>query len=280
MTAPDPDALVLLTACADPETAALLEAKLQGAGLHVVLQGEQHRAMLGTLGPYVEPRLLVKASELDQARALIVPDLGGAMAEPDSGAPDLTTRPDRDDEAWESQRRRRRRWMALAVLVLPALLLLVPVAVVAMRGRPGHVVDSAELGYRVVFPGVEPTSGWGPDGPVRVHADQGQDPRTGIQYAVSCVLPAESVEDDPSERFRRAKEVLERKLGPLEERTIGEGARAPHELTSGDGRVVVRVVLAGQRTFFLLASGPGANDSRDTRRFFDSFTAREPKLDG
>jgi len=280
MTAPDPDALVLLTACPDPETAALLEAKLQAAGLHVVLQGEQHRAMLGALGPNVEPRLLVKASELDEARALIVPDPGGAMAEADPGASDLTARPDRDDEDWESRRRRGRRWMALAVLVLPALALLVPVAVVAVRGRPGHVVDSAELGYRVVFPGVEPTSAWGPPGPVRVHADQGQDPRTGIQFAVSCILPAESVEDDPAERFRRAKEVLERKLGPLEERTIGDGARAPHELTSGDGRVVVRVVLAGQRTFFLLASGPGANASRDTRRFFDSFTAREPKLEG
>ena len=280
MTAPDPDALVLLTACPDPETAALLKAKLQGAGLHVVLQGEQHRAMLGVLGGYVEPQLLVKASELEQARALIVPDPGGARTEPDPAAPDLTARPDRDDEAWASRRRRRRRWMALAVLLFPAAGLLVPAAVVAVRGRPGHVVDSAELGYRVVFPGEEPTSAWGPPGPVRVHADQGQDPRTGIQYAVSCILPAESVEDDPVERFRRAKEVLERKLGPLEERTIGEGARAPHELVSGDGRVVVRVVLAGQRTFFLLASGPGAHESRDTRRFFDSFTAREPKLDG
>jgi hypothetical protein len=279
MTAPDPDALVLLTACPDPETAALLKAKLQGAGLQVVLQGEQHRAMLGALGSYVEPRLLVKASELDQARALIVDDPTAAIAETDPGAPDLTARPDRDDEAWAARSRRRRRWIALAVLLFPALLLLVPVAVVTARGRPGHVVDSAELGYRVVFPGVEPTSAWGPPGPVRVHAAQGQDPRSGIQYAVSCVLPAESVEDDPAERFSRAKEVLERKLGPLEERTVGEGARAPHELVSGDGRVVVRVVLAGQRTFFLLASGPGANESRDTRRFFDSFTAREPKLD-
>jgi len=280
MTAPDPDALVLLTACPDPETAALLKAKLQGAGLHVVLQGEQHRALLGALGSYVEPQLLVKASELDQARALIVEDSSGARAEADPGAPDLTARLDPEDEAWASRRRRRRRWIALAVLLLPVLALPIPVLVEAVRGRSGHVVDSAELGYRVVFPGAEPTSAWGPPGPVRVHADQGQDPRTGIQYAVSCVLPAESVEDDPAERFRRAKEVLERKLGPLEERTIGEGPRAPRELVSGDGQVVVRVVLAGQRTFFLLASGPGVQDSRDTRRFFDSFTAREPKLDG
>ena len=280
MTAPDPDTLVLLTACPDPESAALLKAKLQGAGLHVVLQGEQHRAMLGVLGPDVEPQLLVRASELDQARALIAPDPGGAMVEADPGAPDLASPPDRDDEARASLSRRRRRWMALAVLLFPALVLLVPVAVVAVRGRSGHVVDSAELGYRVVFPGTVPTSAWGPPGPVRVHADQAEDPRTGIQYAVSCILPAQSVEDDPAERFRRAKEVLERKLGPLEERTIGDGAGAPHEFASGDGRVVVRVVLAGQRTFFLLASGPGANASRDIRRFFDSFTPREPKLDG
>jgi hypothetical protein len=280
MTAPDPDALVLLTACPDPETAALLKAKLEGAGLHVVLQGEQHRAMLGALGSSVEPRLLVKGSELDQARALIVDDPTAALAESAPGEPDLTTRPDRDDEAWASRARSRRRWIALAVLLFPVLLALVPVTLAALRARAGHVVDSAELGYRVVFPGVEPSSSWGPSGPVRVHADQGHDPRTGIEYAVSCVLPTADVEDDPAERFRRAKEVLERKLGPLEERTVGEGARAPRELTSGDGRTVVRVVLAGRRTFFLLASGPGAHESRETREFFDSFAAREPTLDG
>ena len=33
MTAPDPDALVPLTACPDSQTAALLKAKLEGAGL-------------------------------------------------------------------------------------------------------------------------------------------------------------------------------------------------------------------------------------------------------
>ena len=146
MTAPEPDALVLLTACADPETAALIKAKLQAAGLHVVLQGEQHRAMLGALGSYVEPRLLVKASELDQARALIVPDPGGTMAEADLGAPDLAARHDRDDEASASRSRRRRRWMALAVLLLPAVALLIPAAVVAVRGHAGHVVTGNGAG--------------------------------------------------------------------------------------------------------------------------------------
>ena len=82
--------------------------------------------------------------------------------------------------------------------------------------------------------------------------------------------------DDPAERFRRAKEVLERKLGPLGERTISAGAGAPHELTSEDGHTVVRVVLAGRRTFFLLASGSRPLESRETRGFFDSFAAREP----
>jgi len=279
MTAPDPDALVPLTACPDSQTAALLKAKLEGAGLHVVLQGEQHRAMLGTLGAYVEPRLLVKASQLEQARALVVEDSSGPVTETDPGAPDLTAHPDRDDEAWAARARRRRRWIALAVLLFPVVAALVPLTLEALRGRPGHVVDSAQLGYRVVFPGLEPSSSWGPPGPVRVHTDQGHDPQTGIEYAVSCVLPAADVEDDPAERFRRAKEVLERKLGPLEERTVGEGAQAPHELTSEDGRTVVRVVLAGQRTFFLLASGPRAHESRVTREFFDSFAARTP-IDG
>jgi len=280
MTAPDPDALVLLTACPDPETAALLKTKLQAAGLHVVLQGEQHRAMLGAPGAYIEPRLLVKASELEQARVLIVDDPTGSSAAIDVGAPDLTTVPDRDDEAWAARRRSRRRWMALAVLLFPLALGGVAIPLGVLRGGPKHVVDSVELGYRVTFPGVEPTSTWGPPGPVRIHADHGQDPRTGIEYVVSCVLAPGDLDDDPAERFHRAKDVLERKLGPLEERTLGTGARAPHELTSGDGRTVVRVVLAGRRTFFLLASGPGVHDSRETRAFFDSFTAREPALDG
>jgi hypothetical protein len=276
MTAPDPDALVLLTACPDPETAALLKAKLQGAGLHVVLQGEQHRAMPGALGAYVEPQLLVKASQLEQARALVVEEPTGAMAESEPGAPDLTARPDPDEETWAARRRSRRRRIALAMLLLPVIGTAVLLAVGALRGRPKHVVDSAGLGYRVVFPGVEPSSSWGPPGPVRVHVDQGHDPGTGIAYAVSCVLPEAEVEDDPAERFRRAKEVLERKLGPLDERTVGAGARAPHELTSEDGRTIVRVVLAGQRTFFLLTSGLKPVESRGTRAFFDSFAAREP----
>ena len=280
MTAPDPDALVLLTACPDPETAALLKAKLQSAGLHVVLQGEQHRAMLGPLGAHIEPRLLVKASELEQARSLVIDEPAASPDSTDPGTPELTTTSDRDDEAWAARRRFRRRRMALAVLLFPLVLGGVAIPLGLLRGGPRHVVDSAELGYRVTFPGVEPTSSWGPPGPVRIHADHGQDPRTGIEYVVSCVLAPGDLDDDPAERFRRAKEVLERKLGPLDERTLGQGARAPHELTSGDGRTVVRVVLAGRRTFFLLASGPGVRDSRETRAFFESFRTREPALDG
>lgn len=280
MTAPDPDALVLLTACPDPETAALLKAKLQAAGLHVVLQGEQHRAMLGAVGAYVEPRLLVKASEIEQARALVIEEPTDDTAERDPRAPDLEARPDRDDEAWAARGRSRRRWMALAVLLFPLAAGLVPVTLGVLRGRPKHVVDSAELGYWVVFPGVEPTSGWGPPGPVRIHADHGRDPRTGIEYAVSCVLATGDLDDDPAERFRRAKEVLERKLGPLGERTVGKGARAPRELTSEDGRTVVRVVLAGRRTFLLVVLGPEALGARDTREFFDSFATRDASVDG
>lgn len=278
MTAPDPDALVLLTACPDSQTAALLKAKLEAAGLQVVLQGEQHRAMLGALGAYIEPRLLVKASELDRARAVVVEDVTETAAETDSGALDLRAGSDHDEEVWAARARRRRRWLALSVLLLFILPVwaLVPLAVEALRGRPTHVVDSPELGYRVAFPGVEPTSSWGPPGPVRVHADQGRDPQRGIEYVVSCVVPSADVEDDPAERFRRAKDLLERKLGPLGERTVGSGAEAPHELTSADGHVVVRIVLAGRRTFFLVVDAERPLDKRDTRVFFDSFTTREP----
>lgn len=270
MTAPDPDALVLLTACPDRETAALLQAKLQAAGLDVVLQGEQPR------GAHVEARLLVKASQLDQARALVVEEPTGDTEATDSAAPDLTARPDRDDEAWAARSRSRRRWMALAVLLFPLAVLLVPLTFGLLRHGPKHVVDSAELGYRVVFPGVEPTSEWGPPGPVRVHADHGRDPRTGIEYAVTCVLAAGDLDTDPAERFLRAKAVLERKLGPLDERTVGEG----RELTSEDGRTVVRVLLAGRRTFLLVVMGPAALGARDAREFFESFAAREASIDG
>jgi len=271
MTGPDPEALVLLTACSDPETAALLQAKLQAAGVHVIVQGDEHRAMPGLPGPDVEPRLLVKASELEQARVLVAEDPTGDTPASDPGAPDP------DDEAWADRSRSRRRWLALAVLFLPLLLMLVPLTFALLHAGPKHVVDSAELGYRVVFPGAQPTSDWGPPGPVRIHADHGRDPRTGIEYVVSCVLAAEDVDHDPTERFRRAKEVLERKLGPLEERAVGEGAR---ELTSGDGRTVVRVVLTGRRTFLLVVLGPAALGARDTRDFFDSFATREAAIDG
>lgn len=175
MTASDPDALVLLTACPNPATAALLRAKLEAAGVHVVLQGEQHRAMLGAPSADVEPRLMVKASELDEARAVVAEEPTEDTAERGPEAPDFTVRPDRDDEAWAARTRSRRRWMALAVLLFPLAAGLVPVTLGVLRGRPKHVVDSAELGYRVVFPGVEPTSEWGPPGPVRVHADHGRD---------------------------------------------------------------------------------------------------------
>ena len=170
--------------------------------------------------------------------------------------------------------------MALAVLLFPLAAGLVPVTLGVLRGRPKHVVDSAELGYRVVFPGVEPTSGWGPPGPVRIHAITGAIRARASEYAVSCVLATGDLDDDPAERFRRAKEVLERKLGPLGERAVGEGARAPRELTSADGRTIVRVVLAGRRTFLLVVLGPEALGARDTREFFDSFATRDASVDG
>jgi hypothetical protein len=69
--------------------------------------------------------------------------------------------------------------MALAVLLLPPRVLLVPLTFGLLRAGPKHVVDSAELGYRVVFPASQPTSEWGPPGPVRIHADHGRDPRDG-----------------------------------------------------------------------------------------------------
>jgi len=70
------------------------------------------------------------------------------------------------------------------------------------------------------------------------------------------------------------------KLGPLAERTVGQGPEAPRELTAEDGHTIVRVVLAGRRTFLLVVTGPTALGPRDTREFFDSFATREASIDG
>jgi hypothetical protein len=63
--------LVLLTTCADNAEAALIKGLLDSADIHCVVQGEEHRGMLGALGGYIDLRVLVPADELDKAKALL-----------------------------------------------------------------------------------------------------------------------------------------------------------------------------------------------------------------
>jgi hypothetical protein len=63
--------LVLLMTCADNAEAALIKGLLQSADVHCVVQGEEHRGMLGALGGYIDLRVLVPADELEKAKALL-----------------------------------------------------------------------------------------------------------------------------------------------------------------------------------------------------------------
>ncbi|NOJ91847.1 hypothetical protein HMI51_02650 [Corallococcus coralloides] len=62
MGIPDHD-FQLLTTCGDESEAALVRALLQADNIPCIVQGEQHRSMLGVVGAYIELRVLVPASE-------------------------------------------------------------------------------------------------------------------------------------------------------------------------------------------------------------------------
>lgn len=61
----------LLTSCQDSSEAALIRALLDANGIPCIVQGEQHRSMLGVVGAFVEVRVLVPAGQLEHARELL-----------------------------------------------------------------------------------------------------------------------------------------------------------------------------------------------------------------
>jgi hypothetical protein len=63
--------LVLLQTVGDNQEASVLRTLLDAHGIRCVIQGEQHRAMLGMLGSYIELRVLVEAEDLDRARRVL-----------------------------------------------------------------------------------------------------------------------------------------------------------------------------------------------------------------
>ncbi|MFP2906105.1 DUF2007 domain-containing protein [Pyxidicoccus sp. 3LFB2] len=63
--------LVVLKNCGDPSEAATVRSLLEAHGISCVVQGEQHRSMLGVMGGYIEVNVLVASADLDEARALL-----------------------------------------------------------------------------------------------------------------------------------------------------------------------------------------------------------------
>ena len=63
--------LELLQTVGDNQEASVLRSLLQAHGIRCVVQGEQHRSMLGMLGPYVELLVLVEREDLERARRVV-----------------------------------------------------------------------------------------------------------------------------------------------------------------------------------------------------------------
>lgn len=83
--------LVLLRVCGDSIEASSIRSLLAANDIRCVIQGEQHRSMLGMLGSYIEPRVLVSPTDLQRAQEL--------LAEVESGAAEIDADAALGDEA-------------------------------------------------------------------------------------------------------------------------------------------------------------------------------------
>jgi len=68
------DEWALLVTCNDNQEASWMKSMLEAEGIEYVVQGENHRSMLGALGTYIELRVLVPREKLQAAQALFVKD--------------------------------------------------------------------------------------------------------------------------------------------------------------------------------------------------------------
>ena len=59
--------LVLVATCSSLEEAYLYKGALEQANIPCFIQGEHHRSMLGMLGSYIEPGLMVPSNREDEA---------------------------------------------------------------------------------------------------------------------------------------------------------------------------------------------------------------------
>ena len=63
--------LVAIASCGDSTEASLIRGFLESEGVYCYVQGEEHRQLLGVLGSYVEPRVMVKRGDVEQATELV-----------------------------------------------------------------------------------------------------------------------------------------------------------------------------------------------------------------
>lgn len=73
----DGSSLVLLKTCGDPVEASAVRSLLDANGIYCVVQGENHRQMLGVVmgGAIIELRVLVPERELERAQALLAAEV-------------------------------------------------------------------------------------------------------------------------------------------------------------------------------------------------------------
>lgn len=73
----DGSSLVLLKTCGDPVEASAVRSLLDANGIYCVVQGENHRQMLGVVmgGAVIEMRVLVPEQELERAQAVLAAEV-------------------------------------------------------------------------------------------------------------------------------------------------------------------------------------------------------------
>lgn len=137
-----------LTTCANQLESSMLRTALESVDIPVLVQGENHRAMLGSLGSYVEIRVLVPEARLVEA-AGILEDLR-SESDPSEFEQDLREPVDGDDEAEFEERRAwrsRRRYALAALMSLPGIWPRPRICGQAWsRGRAARVLDRLRRG--------------------------------------------------------------------------------------------------------------------------------------
>ncbi len=63
--------LVTIATCGESTEASLIKGFLESEGVFCYVQGEEHRQMLGVLGAYVEPKVMVKRGDVERAVELV-----------------------------------------------------------------------------------------------------------------------------------------------------------------------------------------------------------------